>query len=556
MPGPEQVADEETLAETTPLLPDTNGSKHNGAPKNNGTLPQEDEGDETSSTPLVDEPTTARLLLVMSSVWVGCFLAALDSTIIATLSAPISASFHSLSLLSWLATAYFIANAALQPLSGRLTDILSRKWGLIFSNVFFTAGNLICGLATSESIMILGRVVAGMGGGGLTAISTFVGSDLVPLRRRGVWQGFGNVCYGVGAGLGGVFGGWINDTIGWRWAFLIQVPLTIISGLLIVFTVNIPVKESSTAAWRRIDFSGSFTLVVTLVLLLLGVNSGGNIVPWTHPLVLISLPLSALFLAVFILIEDRRASEPIIPVRLLLHRTVSSACLTNWFTTMSTFALMFYGPVYFQLQGLSATQAGVRLVPQSFGLAIGSLGVGVLMRWTGKYYWLSVVVLLIYLGALTLISTFDLHTPNWEPFAVFFFAGLGYAGMLTITLLALIGAVAHEHQAVVTSASYAFRSTGSAIGITIVSAVFQNVLKGELWRRLGDWEGAKEIIPRVRDSLEEIKTLPEDWRVAVTDVYMDALRAVFVTSLGLAVLGFVCSLGMREHTLHSNLARK
>ena len=404
--------------------------------------------------------------------------------------------------------------------------------------------------------MILGRVVAGMGGGGLTAISTFVASDLVPLRRRGVWQGFGNICFGVGAGLGGVFGGWVNDTIGWRWAFLIQVPLTIISGILVFFTVHVPVKESATAAWRRIDFSGSFALIATLVLLLLGVNSGGNVVPWTHPLVLVSLPLSAVFLLVFIFVEDRHASEPIIPVRLLLHRTVSSACLTNWFTTMSTFALIFYGPVYFQLQGLSATQAGIRLIPQSVGLAIGSLGVGVLMRWTGKYYWMSVIVLLIYLGALTLISTFDLYTPKWEPFLVFFFAGIGYAGMLTITLLALISAVAHDNQAVITSASYAFRSTGSAIGIAVVSAVFQNVLKEQLRRRIGDWEGAEKIIPRVRDSLEEIKKLPLEWRLAVTDAYMDALRAVFVTCLGLGVVGFICSLWMKEHKLHSNLQRK
>ena len=172
--------------------------------------------------PIAEEPSTAKLLSVMGSIWFGTFLAALDSTIVATLSAPISASFNSLSLLSWLASAYFIANAALQPLSGRLTDIFSRRTGLIYSNIFFALGNLICGLATSEGVMIFGRVVAGMGGGGLTAISTFVGSDLVPLRRRGVWQGLGNIAFGLGAGLGGVFGGWINDTWGWRKAFLIQ----------------------------------------------------------------------------------------------------------------------------------------------------------------------------------------------------------------------------------------------------------------------------------------------------------------------------------------------
>jgi MFS family permease len=107
-------------------------------------------------------------------------------------------------LISWLASAYLIANAALQPLSGRLTDIFGRRSGLVASNILFLAGNLICGIAQKQWIMILGRVVAGMGGGGLMAISTFVGSDLVPLRKRGLIQGFGNVCYGLGAGIGGV----------------------------------------------------------------------------------------------------------------------------------------------------------------------------------------------------------------------------------------------------------------------------------------------------------------------------------------------------------------
>ena len=214
---------EEPSSETSPLLGNGNGKvTPDDELSQRGHTDSAGNSRDENHVPLAEEPGTGQLLLVMSSIWFGCFLAALDSTIIATLSAPISASFHSLSLLSWLASAYFVANAALQPLSGRLTDILSRRTGLIFSNIFFAAGNLICGLATSEWAMIFGRVIAGMGGGGLTAISTFVGSDLVPLRRRGVWQGFGNICFGVGAGLGGVFGGWINDTWGWRKAFLIQ----------------------------------------------------------------------------------------------------------------------------------------------------------------------------------------------------------------------------------------------------------------------------------------------------------------------------------------------
>ena len=214
---------EEPASETSPLLGDGNAKVTSDAhPSQEGDANNAGDGQDENDVPLAEEPSTGQLLLVMGSIWFGTFLAALDSTIIATLSAPISASFNSLSLLSWLASAFFIANAALQPLSGRLTDILSRRTGLIFSNIFFAAGNLICGLATSEGVMILGRVIAGMGGGGLNAISTFVASDLIPLRRRGLWQGFGNISFGVGAGLGGIFGGWINDTWGWRKAFLIQ----------------------------------------------------------------------------------------------------------------------------------------------------------------------------------------------------------------------------------------------------------------------------------------------------------------------------------------------
>lgn len=542
-------------SETSPLLAKTESkSSHRDLEHTN------DEGLQAppnqDDTPIADEPTTSELLLVMGSIWVGCFLAALDSTIIATLSAPISASFHSLSLLSWLASAYLIAQAAFQPLSGKLTDIFGRRAGLIFSNVFFAAGNLICGLARNEGTMILGRVVSGMGGGGLNAISTFVASDLVPLRKRGLWQGFGNLVFGLGGGLGGVFGGWINDVWGWRIAFLIQVPLTIMSGILVYFTVKIPIKESDQGVWKRIDFLGAFSLVTTLVLLLLGINSGGNTVPWTHPLVLVSLPLSAVSLLVFIYTEAHYAAEPVIPVRLLLDRTVLSACLTNWFASMCQYAIYFYGPIYFQVKGLSTTAAGARLIPLSIGLGIGSVGSGLIMRSTGRYYFLNICSQIIILGALVIFATFNLATPSWETIVAFFLIGIGYAMMLTITLLALIAAVSHAHQAVVTSASYAFRSTGSTIGITVASAVFQNILGARLQSRFGHLPDSHDLIGRLRDSLDEIGRLPQWLKGQAMDVYMDALRGVFLTTLGIGLLGAAVSLAMREHTLHSNLARK
>lgn len=426
----------------------------------------------------------------------------------------------------------------------------------MFSNVFFAIGNLICGLANTQWAIILGRVVAGVGGGGLTAISTFVTSDLVPLRKRGIWQGIGNICFGAGMGLGGVFGGWINDTLGWRWAFLIQVPLVVISTFLVMWKVRIPVKETDEARIKRVDFLGAITLVLTLVTLLLGLNTGGNQVPWTHPIVLVSLPLSAAFLGIFIYVEACVASEPVIPVKLLLNRTVASACLTNWFTTMATFGLLFYLPLYFQVQGLSPTAAGVRLIPQAIGTSVGSLGSGIIMRAKGRYMALNYAVMALQVVAVGLISTLNLTTPAWLPFVYFFLAGASYGSMLTVTLVALISAVDHEHHAVITSASYAFRSTGSTIGITIASAVFQNTLKTGLWSRFSGYKHAAEIISRIRDSLDEIKSLPADWKPGVLDAYMVSLRGVFLTLLGLTALGALTSIAMREHKLHNNMSRR
>jgi MFS family permease len=541
----------ETVTEESPLLDendrpiDTENGDGNGHLAKGGSV-----------EPPLKELPTAQLALMMSGIWLGVFLAAIDSTVIATLSAPISASFQSLSLLSWLASAYLIANAAFQPISGSITDILCRRTGLIFSNVFFAMGNLICGLARTEGVMIFGRVVAGIGGGGLTAISTFVASDLVPLRKRGVWQGVGNIFYGSGAAIGAVFGGWINDRYDWRIAFLGQIPATVVSVLLVYFTVPSPIRERRESAWKRIDFLGAFLLVTTLVLLLFGLNSGGNTVPWTHPLVLTTLPLSAISLGLFVYVENHLALNPVIPVKLLLDRTVLAGCLTNWFTTMCVFSFLFYGPIYFQVKGLSTTQAGLRIVPQFLGGSIGSIGAGLIMQSTGRYYVLNIVTQTAFIMALVLISTFTLTTPGWEHFVSFFVTGLGYSGMLTVTLVALVSAVDHKHHAVITSASYAFRSTGSSIGITIASAVFQNTLDKELWSRLGGHEGAATIISQLRDNLNVIGQVPPEWKADVMGSYMEALKGVFLTNLGIGILGMLVSLAMREHKLHNTLARK
>ncbi|KAK5136764.1 hypothetical protein LTR08_002060 [Meristemomyces frigidus] len=546
---PEPVDDERT-----PLLQEHPGAHSSLEAQADQEIREHDAG----TTPVAEEPTAAKLLATMVPLWTVTFFAAMDSTIVATLSGPITSSFNSGTLFSWIASGYLIANAACQPLSGKLTDIYGRRAGLVFATTFFAAGTLICGLAQSGSVEILGRVIAGMGGGCLNTISVFIASDLIPLRKRGVWQGISNVVFGAGTGLGGVFGGFVHERYGWRYAFYIQVPFIVAGGITACIFVKVPIKKTETTNIRRVDFLGATALVATLVLFLLGLNSGGNIVPWNHPLVYVSLPLSFISLLLFIYIEDRIAIEPVIPVRLLLNPSVIAACLTNWFGSMAVYALYYYGPTYFQVvRSLTATRAGALFIPSSAGAAIGSLSSGLIMRATGRYRWLNVAMQVMSVAAFALIlATFNRTVDSYSPYLYLFMVGTSYGSTLTITLLALIAAVDHKYQAIITSASYAFRSTGSSIGITVASVVFQNVVRVRLYDRFGGQPGAADEIRRIRDSIDEIQHLPPGWHDGVIDAHVEALRAVWAVLLGFAVLTAIASLFIREHKLHKNLERK
>ncbi|KAL8410052.1 hypothetical protein RB594_008229 [Gaeumannomyces avenae] len=508
-------------------------------------------------TVLVEGMSQTRLVVIMCTAWVGVFLGAVDTSIFATLSAPISSEFHSLSLFSWLATAYLIANAACQPISGRLTDLFGRGPGLVFSNIAFAAGNLICGLAQDGSTMIVGRVIAGIGGGGLMSISTFLGSDLIPLRRRGVYQGIGNLAYGSGAMLGGVFGGFANDHtgLGWRFAFLSQVPVVLVSAVLAFWLIRIPPKLSNKSLISRIDFTGVLLTVSFLVLLLLGLNAGGNLVPWSHPLVLTSIPLSLVVFVAFVFWESR-SPQPVIPVRLLLDRTILAACFANLFGCMSLMMVVYFVPLYMQVLGHSASEAGIRLISSPLGTAISSLASGVIMKRTGRYVWLGVAALTVYVSGFIVATTLDQDSSSWTPMAALFLLGLGFGAMLTITLMACLAAADHSNQAVVTSATYAFRSIGSTLGITVASAIYQNELRARLWARFGDLPGAAEEIARIRDDLGELKRLPEGWHEGVILSFMESFKGVWLMALGLATLALVSVSLLKQHTLHFTLSRK
>lgn len=404
-------------------------------------------------------------------------------------------------------------------------------------------------------MLLFGRALAGLGGGAIYAISTFIGSDLVPVRKRGVITGINNVCYGVGTGLGGVYGGWLNDTLGWKWAFLIQVPIISVGTVLVYLVVKVPTKQVEKSNYRRVDYLGCVTLVTALVLFLVGLNAGGNSFPWNSSLVLCTSPISVVFFGMFICVEKYLAFEPILPLYLVQNRTVLAASLTYSFDHMSAFGVMYYIPVYIQVLGYSSAQAGLRLLPNSAGQGLGALATGIIIRKTGQYYRLNIISHIFTVLGSGLLIRLALQTQAYYPFLILGFIGLGFGAMLVINLTAVISSVDREDSVLATSVSFVFRSVGSTLGVTLTSAVFQNVLKQALWKRLGDLPNATSIIGGIRGNFEELGSIDITRKQDVLDSYIVALVWVFGTTFGMSVLAALASLFMRENKLHTTIAR-
>lgn len=252
--------------------------------------------------------------------------------------------------------------------------------------------------------------------------------------------------------VGGVAGGFLHDhtAMGWRLAFLIQVPPTVFCAVAAYFMVEVPPKQSSKCLLASIDYLGALLTVVFVVLLSLGLSSGGSTVPWTHPLPLIAVPISLAVLALLIRIE-RQAEHPIIPVRLLSDPTVFASCSISFVSVMIMMTATFYVPLFLQVRGESATKAGIKLLFSPASMPLGALGAGYVMKQTGRYVGLTASST-IAMGSGALVLTFQHESSrDWLTYTGLFLLGGGFTAVLTTTQIACIAAVDHAQQAVVTS---------------------------------------------------------------------------------------------------------
>ncbi|KAJ4248893.1 hypothetical protein NW757_008006 [Fusarium falciforme] len=483
-------------------------------------------------------------LAIMSNV----FLYGLDSTITAATYAVISSEFDAANTASWLTTSYLVTSTAFQPLYGRVSDIFGRRLCFFISTITFAVGCLGCGVANNVVFLNCMRALTGFGGGGLMTMATIVNSDMIPFRKRGMYQALQNGIFGFGAIAGASFGGSIADHIGWRWCFLLQVPVSIVAfviGALVVanqpggFSLN----SGLGAVWKRVDFSGSLLLVVAVSVQLVGLSLGGNELPWTSPWVIGSLAGSIALFASFLLVEARTSAIPVIPLRLLQGRLPIATQAANVCAGMAAYGYLFMLPLFFQVVLLdSATTAGARLAIPSLATPIGGVIAGIIMsRWGRLIALVRTGALLMVVGN-ALVTSLGFEDSTWKYFVFVFPANLGQGIIYPGILFTSLASFDHADHAVTASTVYLIRSLGTVWGVSVTSAIVQTTLSVRLPDALSEVSDKWRIIDQIRHSVDSIRHLPPDIQLKARLVYYDGLKYAFGASTAVALLGFCAAL--------------
>lgn len=562
----ELAAESDNLISKAALSNHNYGSSTAGA-ENDPIGVNEDGNEEREEIEPKSSITTAQRRLLVASLFMASFLAALDTTVVTTLLTVIASDLKSVESISWIATAYLLSCSAFQPLFGKLSDIFGRKPLLLICCGLFAVGCCIC-VTNSLPLLVFGRFITGCGGSGLTTLGTITLSDLIPLRQRGLYQGLANIFFGLGAASGGILGGVVADLLGWKYVFALQVPLAALVGIAIYAFLRLPEGSPGLGAagtdfkvkLKRVDFVGALSLVSALMLLLAATSMGGKELAYSLKSFIGMIVLSLTLILVFIYVEAYVSDEPIIPMTVMAERTVLSASLANWFYTMGVFTNLFYVPVFFQtVIGLSATQSGERIIPNFFALSMGSLLTGLYMLKTGKYYTLCASIGLFATVGMVRVFELDEKASLWLQYTILIPQGLGYSSALTITLLALIASVPLKYQACTTSIQYTFRATGSTIGVSLASAIFEKVLRDRLRLSIhsiiSDNIEAEKIIRKALETTSYVNHAPELVQNAIKQSYNQGCMAAFVFGSVTMALGYISSLFMREHVLHKTIDR-
>ncbi|MGR3593611.1 MAG: MDR family MFS transporter [Limimaricola soesokkakensis] len=488
-----------------------------------------------TATPQAMETPAHHRRLAIWAVAVTLFVASTGQTIVSTALPVITADLGGLNRMTWVVTAYLLASTIGAPIFGKLGDLFGRKAVMQAGLGVFTLGALICGVAPSMEVLIAGRAVQGLGGGGLIVVAMAVVADLLPPRERSQVQGALGGVFGLSTVVGPLVGGFLVQSLGWHWIFFANLPVVAVAWVVLQSAL----RGRAPGARPRIDVAGAALLTATLSGLVLVTSMGGTALGWSEPAMLALIGATLASLMGFLFVESR-AVEPILPLSLFRLNAVAVVNAAGLLVGMAMFGTITFLPLYLQVvQGVSPVLSGMFLLPMMGGLIGASMVSGRVMGRTGRYKALPVASTALLALAMLGLSRLGPDTPLWQVLALMTATGLGIGPMMSVGVAAIQNAVPRSMLGVGTASANMFRLIGGSLGTSIFGAVFGAGLAQNLAGRV---EGAG-LGTISRDS---VMALDPQLRESVLAGFAAALDPIFLLAAGIATLAFVVTLLLRE----------
>ncbi|OOO12220.1 major facilitator superfamily MFS_1 [Aspergillus oryzae] len=487
-----------------------------------------------------------QVLAIMVALCLSLFIAALDQTIVSTSLPTISSRLHSASGYTWVGGAYLLASAAAAPIWAKLSDIWGRKPILLVAVLWFMFSSIVCAAAVNMRMLIAGRALQGIAGGGLLQLVMIVVSDLFSVRSRSLYMGILEFMWTISGGLGPILGGVFSEYLSWRWNFWINLPICGLAFILLFFYLNVHnPKTRVTDGLKAIDWLGSLSIIGFTLMVLLGLNFGGETFAWNSPQVICLIVFGSLFSIIFFCGEKYVAKYPLMPLKMLKHRSNIAVSLVTLFHGAVFIACEYWLPLYFQsAKQASPMRSGLMVLPLVLAEGVFSGISGWLIHRTGKYaeqIWIGTVLLTLGTGLFIRLSP---TSPLVELIIFQVIGGAGSAILFAPPLIALQAMVAQDDTASATAMLGFIRTIAMSVSIVVGGVVFQNSMAGER-SRLEAAGLMDEIVEELTGasaaaSTEVIKTLNDPSKIrTVAGAFSSSLQNMWIMytcMAGVAVL--------------------
>jgi len=475
-----------------------------------------------------------RFWAVYASLLVVMFLSAMDQTIVGTALPTIVGDLGGAAHMAWILTSYTLAITVAMPVYGKLGDLVGRKNLFLVAIGLFLAGSALCGTATDMTQLIAYRALQGLGGGGLMISSQAITGDLIPPRVRGTYMAPMGAMFGIASILGPIVGGWLTDSVSWRWTFWINLPLGVLAFIAVAIVLHLPKHPLS----EPIDWWGLILMNAGAVAIVLMATWGGNEYAWSSPVIIVLGVAGLICWGLFAFVESR-AADPILPWSILINRTFVISTIVGMLAMGGMIGVLSYLPTYLQMvYGYSATVSGLLLVPITLGMLSSSILSGVLVARSDRYKVYPVVGPLVSALAAFCLWRVTTASPVWQVSGATFLMGLGIGLFFQLLVTIVQNDVPARHLGTATSGNNFFREVGVSLGASLIGAAFSSGLTSSLADRIGALAAGSD--PTVLDSLARfgdadtssltpalVNQLPAALRDAVASSYAQALSPIF-----------------------------